>query len=319
MAGKRAGSVLLGIDLGGTYTKAALVSEKGQIIGEKHVPTPAKGFPEKILSCIVSLGRDVVTSFEGDYLKIKGIGVGVPGRVEGESGKVIFAPNLGLKEVELGEKLTAEFCLPVFVENDAHLAAWGEYWMGAGKGAKDLLLVTIGTGIGSGLIINGRMQGLRDGSGAELGHWKVRRGGKQCSCGSRGCLETEASARAMVNLMQEKIQGGKPSALAGKNDFTAEDIFNAVEKDPVARRVVDNAIYFLANALSNVTLLVWPERIIIGGGVSAAGDKLMKPLTKIINDRVKSFGEPPRVVRAQLGKMSGAIGAAAYASRCLEK
>ncbi|QGP92908.1 Glucokinase [Neomoorella glycerini] len=311
---------LLGIDLGGTTIKAGLVDIKGQLQVKGQVPTGATEGAGAVLERIAALAGDLARRQGLTRQDIKAAGIGIPGSVEVEKGLVRLAPNLFWRDFSLRAELAARLNLPVAVDNDAHVAALGEMWQGAGKGFNALLMVTIGTGIGSGLIIDGHIQRGVFGYGAEMGHVKMVREGPQCHCGGRGCLETLASATAMVRRFREYLAAGQPSRLQDSPDLGAREILTAAAGgDELASRVVDFAASYLGMALANAVLLAGPEAIIIGGGPAQAGEVILAPIRKYLAEYLGAWQiKPLPVLAARLGNEAGIIGAARLALELLE-
>lgn len=303
---------LLGIDLGGTTIKAGLVNRNGRVLVKGQVPTGAGEGAAAVLERIKNLARDLVRE-QGLALKeLEGIGIGIPGSVDVARGLVRLAPNLFWRDFSLRDELAAWLELPVAIENDAHVAALGEMWQGAGRGYTSLLMVTIGTGIGSGLIIDGSVHHGFFGYGAEMGHIKMVRDGRKCHCGGRGCLETLASAAAMVKSFREYLAAGYQSVLPDSPELGAREILAAAAGgDGLAGRVVDEAACYLGTALANAVLLVGPEAIIIGGGPAQAGEVIIKPICKHLAAALGSWQvKPVSVLQAALGNDAGIVGAA---------
>jgi glucokinase len=297
----------IGIDLGGTNIKAAAVDALGQPICRLRVST------------LVDQGVDQVLDQMGDLIKKLchqvqfgspvGIGMGVPGTIDKDLGMVILAPNLNWQEIPLRDLIAKKFALQVVLENDAQAAALGEYWAGAGKGVQHLLMITIGTGIGSGLILNGRLYHGHTGRGPELGHTKLLSGQGYCGCGNTGCLETLTSGSAMVKAMieAEMETGNKMKKLSPR-----VVIERAAAGHPEAGKAVNNVINYLGTTIANISLVLDLDLILIGGGVAEAGEYLIAPLREKVV-RAMSPYRPPRVAKGILGNWAGAIGAARLA------
>ncbi len=303
----------IGIDIGGMSIKAGLVSE-GRIISWRSVPTDTDAGADKIIGDIAEMVNQLKEE-AGDKI-ITGVGIGCPGAVSSSTGVVDHAYNLKWDYVPLGEKMQKLTGYPTRVCNDANAAALGEAKYGAGKRYKSSVFITIGTGIGSGIIIDGRMFEGNQSKGAEIGHVVIKSGGEPCSCGRRGCFEAYSSAtalirdtrRAMLKHPDSKLWTVSPEIekVSGKTVFDA-----MLLEDRTARRVFDSYIKMLGEGLCNIINALRPEAIILGGGVCAQGDVLLVPLKKYINKY--SFGEGPHVGLhiATLKNDAGIIGAAA--------
>lgn len=305
------GCMYIGIDLGGTNIKAALITDEGNIVAKKKIPTMSDLGNEEVAKRISHLIIDLTELKEDGLKQIIGVGIGVPGQPNREEGKVILAPNLSWHNVPLTEMLKIP-SLPVFLENDANLAALGEAWTGAGRDSQNLVMITIGTGIGAGIIINGDLYLGACGSAGELGHSIVDPNGPPCSCGRYGCLETFCSATAMVKNAKELLEKGKQSSLAENENLEARDIVEAARHgDSLALKVLETTANYLGIGLGNIINILNPDTIIIGGGVSEAGEILFNPLR---DTALKCSLEVPgcavNIVPARLGNDAGVIGAA---------
>lgn len=309
---------LVGVDIGGTAIKLAFVNEKGEIIRKWQMPTnkDAGGtfIPDEIADSI----RLHMEELNEPFSKLIGLGVGAPAFIEMETGFVHEAVNIGWERYSLKEKLESATKLRVVLDNDANVAALGELWKGAGSGAKNLLCLTLGTGIGGGVIVDGRICHGANGMAGEIGHYiAIPQGGVRCNCGKTGCIETIASATGIVRLALERLAQGEESILFQEKQVTARTVFQALEKgDKLATDVVEYAMEQLGLAIANLSSALNPERIIIGGGVSKAGEYLLAPLRRSFSTYAL-----PRVqagatfVLAELGNDAGVIGAAWLAKK----
>ncbi len=304
--------LVIGLDLGGTNIKGILLDNCGNIYAKTDVATQAKDGPEAVVRRMTGMVSDLEEAAKKAGSKAIGIGVGIPGLPDQQSGLVVFAPNLGWKNVPILKLLTATVTLPVFLENDANVAALGEQWLGAGRGSANMVMITIGTGIGGGLILNGTLFNGASGSAGEIGHTVINPEGPLCSCGRRGCMETYTSATAMIRMAQEAIKQGNKTCLASKDKIEALDIVVAArDGDKIAAGIVNSAAYYLGVGAANIINLLSPDTIVIGGGVSGAGDILFKPLERSIRQwSLEAAYEAVKVVPAQLGNTAGCVGAA---------
>lgn len=313
-------NLVIGIDLGGTNIKGALVDGEGAIIAKLETATRANAGPEAVAGRISGIITDLEAMANDRERRVPGIGIGVPGQSDQAQGTVIFAPNLHWHNVPLVKYLHRITRLPIFLENDANVAALGEQWRGAGRGSVNMVMITVGTGIGGGLILNGRLYSGTNGSAGEVGHTVIDPDGPQCSCGRRGCLETLTSATAMVRMAQEAIDRGEETDLVRVENLEAKDIFMSAEAgDKTAREIVNKAAYFLGIGLGNLINIFNPDTIVIGGGVSKAGDILFKPLRRTAMEQ--ALDAPAAVVRiipAELGNDAGCIGAAKLVFQAVE-
>lgn len=309
---------VLGIDLGGTNIKAGVVDENFHIIGRAKektgIPRPAEQIMDAMAECARQAAEDAGVPWE----EIWQIGIGVPGTANEETGVVEYANNLPFQNVPMGEYLGKKLHKQVDITNDANAAALGEVLAGAAKGASNAVAVTLGTGVGGGVIIDGRLySGLHYG-GAELGHMGIMLGGRECTCGRRGCLEAYASATGLVRSTKEMMQshpdslmwklveenGGKVS---GRTAFLA-----AGQKDAAGQAVVDAYIEQLGYGIASIINILAPEILVIGGGVSHEGDNLLRPLVECVRPQlyVRTPEKQTQIVLATLGNDAGLIGAA---------
>lgn len=306
----------IGIDVGGTNVKIALVDEKGSIIYSNSVPTRAEMGYEYTVNNIKQAIYDLLKETKLEAKNIEGIGFGFPGQVDYKSGVVRLAPNIpGWVDVPIAKLIEDEFHIPTRVDNDVRCAALGELNFGAGKGCQNLICITVGTGIGSGLIINGKLVRGASNAAGEIGHIKLQmHDGPICGCGDTGCLEAFASGPAIVAMAEDYIKGGKSTKfreMANSNDITPFIVAEAAKAgDPVAKRIFTIMGEYIGIGMASVVNLLNPERIIVGGGVADAGDILMTPLKETLKKRaMKIAGEAVEVVPAQLGNTAGVIGA----------
>lgn len=309
---------LVGVDLGGTTIKMAFINHYGEIIHKWEINTDVSEQGRKIPTDIAKAIDKKLNDLGEIKSRLVGIGIGAPGPVNFANGSIEVAVNLGWEKFPIKDILEVETSLPVVVDNDANIAAIGEMWKGAGDGAKDLLCVTLGTGVGGGVIANGEIVQGVNGAAGEIGHiTSIPEGGAPCNCGKTGCLETIASATGIVRLtMEELTETDKPSelrtVLEQNGQVTSKDVFDAARsKDELAMHVVDRVAFHLGLALANSANALNPEKIVLGGGVSRAGEVLLAP----VRDYFKRFAFP-RVAQgaelaiATLGNDAGIIGGA---------
>lgn len=311
------GKYLIGIDLGGTNIKGAVIDTKGNVIFKSQVPTLAEKGPETVAQRI----SKVITDLEEQSAKsghgISCVGIGVPGQIE--QGTVLFSPNLRWSNFPLVERLRQHTQLPVYIENDATVAALGEQWCGAGCGSTNMAMITIGTGIGGGLIINGSLYRGTNGSAGEIGHTIILPDGPKCTCGQQGCLETLSSATAMIRMANEAILNGSKTILSQKKEIEAKDIVEAAKAgDEVSLEIINKAAFYLGLGLANLINIVNPDTIVIGGGVSQAGEILFTPLRETAKGYSLAYpAGAVKIVPAELGNGAGSIGAAKMADEQL--
>src|SRR5256886_5938193 len=306
--------VVFAADLGGTHLRAATVDENGTIHFRLKQKTPHTAEPGEIVRELVLAVRQCETQSKISGDSIRAISVVVPGSVNVEQGVVVKAPNLACLDMfRLTAALTCELKLPAVLENDANAAAVGEMWQGAGHGRRTIVCITLGTGVGGGIILDGKLwRGVND-SAAEIGHMCVDPfGGVGCLCGSRGCLEVYASATAIVRMAREARPRYSDSLLHSGEDLTAEDIYQAgIKGDELALEVFRRMGVYLGIGLANLINILNPEMIVIGGGVVNAWELFAKHMHREIGER--AFPVPAaevKVVAAERGDDAGLLGAA---------
>ena len=306
----------IGIDVGGTNVKIALVDGDGKIIYSNSVPTYAQMGYEYTVNNIKQAIKDLMKETNTESKDIQGIGFDFPGQVDCKTGVVKNAPNIpGWVNVPIAQMIEDEFHIPTRIDNDVRCAALGELKFGAGRGCENFVCITVGTGIGSGLVINGKVVRGAANAAGEIGHIKLQmEDGPLCGCGDSGCLEAFASGPSIVAMAQEYLKGGKSAKfreLAGDGEITPYIVAKAAEAgDPVAKRIFEKMGYYIGMGLTSVINLLNPEKIIIGGGVAECGDLLLDPIRRTINDRaMKVQRESVEIVPAELGNSAGVIGA----------
>lgn len=308
-------TAVIGVDVGGTGTKAGIVDADGSIVARLDRPTDASAGTKGIISVVEDLLRRAV---ELGY-SVDAIGVGAAGFIDWSTGSVTFAPNLEYDDPHLAEALRARTNLPVVVDNDANAAAWGERRFGAGRGLDNIVLLTIGTGLGSGIIVDGRLVRGATGAGAELGHIVIDPAGPRCGCGLRGCLEQFASGHAIERMARAAVAADSGSTIlsfAGSIDMiTARDVSRAArEYDETARTVLRTAGRYLGIGMSNVANIFDPDAIVLAGSVTKAGEAFLGPARDtLVEMTARQRRRPMRIDLAMLEDDAGIIGAAALA------
>lgn len=316
-------SCTVGVDVGGTKIAAGVIDERGQVVVSDRAESPAKD-PHEIVRSIAGLVRRLTAAVEGEH-EIEAVGLSAAGFVDKTRSTVIFAPNLAWRDEPLKERVEAELGLPVVVENDANAAAWGEFTFGAGEDVDDLLMLTIGTGVGGGVVLDGHL--LRGGFGfaAEVGHIGMVPGGVPCGCGNLGCLESYGSGSALVRMTRERAvaspiaasdllerAGGDAASITGPlitESAKAGDDFSI-------NRLADLGDW-IGQGVATLTAVLDPNVVVIGGGVSEAGDLLLDPIRSSFAKHVTARGYRPmlEIRLAQLGNAGGMIGVADLARR----
>lgn len=300
---------LIGIDVGGTSIKIGQFSIDGSLLQKWDIPTDKSQQGENII-------KDIANSIlhKVDVESINGIGIGVPGPVT--NGYVLNGVNIGWGKKNVTEEFYQHFPyrhIPVRVSNDANLACAGEVYQGSGKGYKDVVMFTLGTGVGGGILINEQIVEGFNGVAGELGHMFIDKVHQiQCNCGKKGCTETVTSATGIVNLAKIKLaESSKKSLLRPLDNFSAKRVFDlAKQGDQLADEVIEEAADYLAYAMSLVTLTINPELFIIGGGVSNAGEFLLNKIKKYYQKYLNSLITDQKIVIASLGNDAGIYGAA---------
>lgn len=312
----------VGLDLGGTQIKAGLLDPSSKVIASSTGLTPTDSRPDVVVDAMSAMARRLVEEAGYSWGDLQGIGIGVPGLIDSKTGIVRACVNLkGWKDVELRDLAGRAMGKPVVVDNDANAAAFGEFSIALKRntGLHHLALVTLGTGVGSGIVLNRRIFHGGGGLAGEIGHMIVEPNGYLCGCGQYGCLERYASATAMVRQANELIEAGKSSSLqtmVRHGLLTTQDVFSAAaEGDLVAERLVDDLASYLAIACVNLCRVIDLQAIVIGGGVAGAGDGLMKPLNKAFIRQNWGIGGgiKPKLSVTELGNDAGFVGAASLA------
>jgi glucokinase len=317
---------VVGIDLGGTNVRLALVSPEGKILSRWERATASMPDQAALVAALAADLTQAETAARESGYEIKGGGIGVPGRVLPREGRVDFSPNVAaLNDCRLVDRLSLAVNWPLFLENDANLFALGEHWLGAGVGHDQMLGITLGTGVGGGLILNGRLWSVAEGTSGEIGHMTVDPDGQKCHCGNRGCLETMASAFWTVAWVKEQLAQGASSWLRELYEADPEAIEGqtlvvaALQGDPLARRAFDRVGRSLGQAIAAVVHLLGLSRVVIGGRFARAWEVFQSSLHEELRRRLTLF--PPDAVSicpAQLGDDAGLVGAARLAWHELE-
>ena len=316
-------SSAIGIDLGGTNIKAAIVDQNGQVLIVRSRPTPGDRSVDSVINDIVQLVTALVDQCSIDQSDVRGAGIGTPGPIDVTEGRIVRSVNFpAFQNVPLRDILQEKLNVPVFLDNDGNVAAYGEYWAGTGMNKDEadpidsLVMLTLGTGVGAGVIINGRIfHGHFDNAG-ELGHMIVVRNGLPCPCGQRGCLEQYASAAAVAQRVMTAIQEGEScilekSVVAGESIDAKQVSGAARDGDPLCLRMWEDACQYLAIACINIQHTYNPARIVLGGGMSEAGSFLLdRVIQHIQQQRWSMHDDLPEITLAKLGNDAGIIGAA---------
>ena len=303
----------LGIDVGGTSIKGGVVSEDGNVIFK--AVAKVKNDALDALNCVM---ENVMQYCDKNGINVKKCGIGVPCIFDKKTGVVSYGNNLDFKGVNLKEWVKSRYGKELFISNDAAAAALGEYRFGAGKGYDNVVLITIGTGVGCGIIIDGKIISSNSSAVGELSHTVVNLGGRKCSCGNKGCLEAYCSMTALYKDVRREMLKNKKSKMwhtLNVEDIDGREYFSLLGKDESADKVFSRFINYLGVGVLNVANLLRPDVIIIGGGVSAQGDVIIKPLNEYLSARLfaKEYTQSVCAVCAKNGNDAGILGAAALA------
>jgi glucokinase len=303
----------IGIDVGGTKIAGVLLGEDDQVLAQDKVATPAQS-AQAIIEAIVAMVQGLQVGHE-----VAGVGVAIAGFIDAKQSTVMYAPNLNMRNVALKAILEDKLGLKVFIENDANAAGWAEYRFGAGRGTQNMLMVTVGTGVGGAIIADGQMFRGGFGVGAEIGHMNFIPEGKECGCGQKGCLEQYASGTALLNAAKDLLRSNDASAAglrqicADPEKLTGSDVYQAIQAGDIAVLGLLKELGFtLGKAIASLTALLDPEIVVIGGGVSVLGNQLLDPIREAYLAHLPARGFRPelRIVAAELVNDAGAIGAA---------
>ncbi len=312
---------VLAIDLGGTNVVAAIVSDEGQMAGREHYLTQADEGVESVIKRVFSAVEQLLSAGGMGLSQLHGISVAAAGAIDVRRGLVTASPNLpGWCDIPLRGIIREKYGISTWLLNDASAAALGEYRFGAGRGANNLIYITVSTGIGGGIIINGELYCGSQGSAGEVGHMTIDVNGPRCNCGSVGCWEALASGTAVAREAVRRIGCGEASCLTeiveGRlEDITAEEVGDAARRgDPLALDVIAKAATYLGMGMVNLVNIFNPEMIIVGGGMAKLGDLLLAPAREIVQERAFPLpAQAVRIVPAGLGSDAGVLGAAAFA------
>ncbi|MEW6381112.1 MAG: ROK family protein [bacterium] len=313
--------MFIGVDLGGTNMRAGAVSSSGQVFHRLSLPTRVNLGLEEVIGRIAGSILNVIEQAEKEGHRIEGVGIGSPGIIDIRTGTVVTSPNFPeWKQVPLKLIMENKLPYPVFLDNDANAFAYGEKWVGVGKNVQSMVCMTLGTGVGGAIILDGRLWHGFDGMAGEVGHMTVEPNGLKCNCGNYGCLESYASASAVVRRIKLAIQSGMPTTVMDQVGGDQEKITStlvyqsALEGDSLARQIMKETSMYLGIGIANLINLLNPEMIIIGGGLANAWDMLY-PLT-LAEVRCRAFAslaQTAQIRKASLGDDAGIIGAAGIA------
>ena len=311
--------IYAGVDVGGMSIKCGLVTEKGEILIKDSFKTQknitCEGMAKQTSEFLFALAKKAGVTPE----EIAAVGMGIPGTVDASKGMIVYSNNIKLEHAPIVRDMKAYFSCPVFVDNDANAAALGEVVFGAAKGLSDVVLVTLGTGVGTGIVVNGKIITGKGGAGAEGGHVVIRMGGEPCTCGNRGCFEAYASASALLRQTARQVERHPDSLLASlwkeKGESGIVPFEAAKAGDKVGTKVVRDYVNYTACGLAGLVNIFRPDVVLIGGGISNQGDYFIKKVSRRLNGIVFGKGLNPRVKvkAAMLKNDAGLLGAVALA------
>lgn len=305
----------LGVDIGGTKTNIGLIDDKGRIISYKTINTIEKH--EDPVDNFIRIACEVKQFYDeiSNEMAIESIGIGIPGTVDRQKGEIVFAPNLNCRNLDIKSIFKDFFEIPIYIGQDTEAAAIAEHLYGAGKGTQNMVCITIGTGIGSGIIMNNKLYKGRFGTAGEIGHIIVKKDGVPCNCGQKGCLEAYSSGKGILNNFLEEVANGKETILKDKlqlEKIRTEDVFNAAKNgDKLSQEVINNAIDYLSIGIVNLINLLSPEKIILSGGLSREMEFFINPImVKAYSDMYSILKGKVKIEVAKLGEFAPMIGAA---------
>ncbi|TVY10305.1 ROK family glucokinase [Paenibacillus cremeus] len=306
--------IYVGVDLGGTTIKVGLCDSQGKLLQTYEGPTGTEHGSEVVLENIAQYVRKLVAESPYEWEQVAGIGAGIAGFMDIPEGFIKLSPNLGWRNVPVKKILEEKLGKTVKIDNDANVAALGEAWSGAGAGIPNVVCYTLGTGVGGGVIINGKIYQGFNGMAGELGHMVVVPDLESidCGCGKKGCLETVSSATGIIRMAKEAVERGEHTSLALVEHIMAKDVFDAAKTgDEVALRIINRAALYLGKSMAMISVVINPQRFIVGGGVSKAGDILFDAIRKYYQEFAQETAkEGVDIVPAVLGNDAGVVGAA---------
>ena len=314
----------IGIDIGGTKILGALVSESGEILFETRVPSPAQN-PDLMVQTVVELIKTIQAQANSDVI---GAGVAAAGFIDAGQSTILYAPNLNWRNEPFRQRLQEHLDIPVVIENDANAAGWAEYKFGAGKGVKDMVMLTLGTGVGGAVVADYKLRRGGFGIAGELGHVRVVQDGKQCGCGRKGCVEQYSSGTAVVKAAKKLAKSAGPAGErlreleSQAGELSGAQVYQALlEGDLAVLGIFREAGRYLGQAMATITAVLDPQVYVIGGGLSDAGEMILEPIREgFLGDLpARGFRPEANIVTAQFTNQAGVIGAADLARETLAK
>ncbi|HUW45104.1 MAG TPA: ROK family protein [Dehalococcoidia bacterium] len=320
-------TLILGVDLGGTKILTAVINSQGKMLSRDHSITPAQKGHEAVIQSILESAHRALEQANFEISELTAVGVGAPGLSNPETGILFTSPHLpGWRDVPLRDIMQERLGKKTFLTNDANAAALGEFYFGAARGVRNFIYITLSTGIGGGIVIDGKIYNGAIGTAGEVGHMTIDAEGPICNCGNRGCWETLASGTALAREARHRIKEGVRTSIleyaeGDVEKVTAQVIHSAAEQgDSLAKELIARTGYYVGVGLANLINIFNPELIVIGGGLSNIGDMLLEPAFKVAGER--AYAEAFQAVRfasAELGRNSGVLGAAAFALQEMRK
>jgi len=311
---------VVGVDLGGTNVRAALVDRQGRILEEARRPSLAESSAEETLTAIHDAVADVLGRHNVHARQVVGIGIGLPGIMDSETGVVFWSPNFpAWKDVAVPPAVGTPLSLPTYILNDARCAALGELQFGAGRGARHMVMITLGTGIGGAFVVDGRLLLGPNGSIGEVGHMTIDPNGPRCGCGNFGCWEQWCARDAIIERALRLVQRGRATRMlervAEPGEITPQLIAEAAgEGDALAREVMEETAFYVGVGVANLINMLNPEIFVIGGGIAQAGEVLFEPLKRTVRARAVALQQrTARILPAELGDNAGVMGAVVLA------
>ena len=321
---KSSADPVIGVDLGGTNVRASLISDDGTILQQARRPSHQQQQAEDTLNQITDACREVLLHQKLGPKGIRGVGIGLPGIMDSNTGVCFWSPNFPhWKDVPIAATVSAGVGAPAFILNDAKCAALGELHYGAGRGCRNMVMITLGTGIGGAFVVDGQLLMGPNGSVGEVGHHTIDPTGRKCGCGNYGCWEAMCARDAIIERAERKLQTGRESSLreVTRGEVTPALISEAAAKgDALAKEVLDEIGFYIGVGAANLINMLNPERFVIGGGISQAGEALLAPIRRTVEARaVPKQRETAQIVPAELGDNAGVMGAAALVHRRLDQ
>lgn len=306
---------VIGIDLGGTKISGALSDLNGKAISQYTIATNAFEGEQAVLSRIIQVIDRVMEESGKRPEEIKAIGIGSPGPLDAKKGIILTTPNLPFRNFKLVEPILDKYNIPTYLDNDANVAAIGEFMLGAGRGTSNMVYITVSTGVGGGAILNGKIYRGSTSNALEIGHTTILPDGPRCNCGNYGCLEALASGTAIARQAKEAIQVNVETSLKNYENVTSYEVFKEAEKgDKVSKEILERSFNYLGIGVANIITSFDPEVVVIGGGVSKGGQIVFDKVKEVVNKRCfKAMSEFCKIVPAKLGTDAGVLGAVALA------